>query len=254
VYLSYSRAILNGNTIVANATGGTGGGLGLNGSFATLSENIISANSADSGGGLHLIYQSDAKLTNNVVVDNQASDAGGGLYVETSSPRLLHTTIAHNVSAEPATISDGDGSGVFVSGTLFFRSSVALTNTILVRHTVGITVSTGSTITLMATLWGDGDWANGADWGGAGTIIVGSDDYNYRDAPAFVDPDAGDYHILPESRAIGAGVDAGVRVDVDHEPRPYEAPDLGADEYWPPGELKYVYLPVVLREAPQGSR
>jgi len=63
-----------------------------------------------------------------------------------------------------------------------------------------------------------------------------------------VDPDAGDYHIGPGSAALDAGVDAGVKTDVDHELCPYQAPDLGADEYWPSGVLKYVYLSVVLKD------
>jgi hypothetical protein len=45
-------------------------------------------------------------------------------------------------------------------------------------------------------------------------------------------------------------VDAGIKTDVDHEPRPYQTPDLGADEYWPPGALKRAYLPVVLHQFP----
>jgi hypothetical protein len=44
-----------------------------------------------------------------------------------------------------------------------------------------------------------------------------------------------------------AGVDAGMWTDVDGQPRPYQAPDLGADKYWPPGVLKYFYLPLALR-------
>ena len=36
-------------------------------------------------------------------------------------------------------------------------------------------------------------------------------------------------------------------VDIDSQPRPYQAPDLGTDEYWPPGVLKYFYLPIVLK-------
>ena len=46
-----------------------------------------------------------------------------------------------------------------------------LTNTILVSHTVGISVSVGSTATLEATLWGSGVWANGNDWGGSSSLL-----------------------------------------------------------------------------------
>jgi hypothetical protein len=51
---------------------------------------------------------------------------------------------------------------------------VAVTNTILVSHTVGIRVTAGNTATLEATLWGSGPWANDTDWGGAGTVITGT--------------------------------------------------------------------------------
>jgi hypothetical protein len=36
-------------------------------------------------------------------------------------------------------------------------------NTILAGHTVGIYVGSGSTVSLEATLWGSGVWANDTD-------------------------------------------------------------------------------------------
>jgi hypothetical protein len=48
-------------------------------------------------------------------------------------------------------------------------------------------------------------------------------------------------------RLNDAGVDAGVIRDIDGQPRPYQTPDIGADEYWPPSVLKYFYLPLVTR-------
>jgi hypothetical protein len=32
-----------------------------------------------------------------------------------------------------------------------------------------------------------------------------------------------------------------------HEPRTYQEPDIGADEYWPPSALKIIYLPAIMR-------
>ena len=234
LYLMNSDATLSGNTVSAN-TVPHGGGLYLMHSDATLSGNTILSNTAiGQGGGLWLDF-SDATLTNNVVADNRANGGGSGLLVWSSSPRLLHTTVARN--------GGGDGSGLYVADDGSKDSTVAMTNTILVSHTVGIYVSSGNTATLEGTLWGSGAWANIADWGGAGTVVTGT--VNIRGDPAFVDADNGDYHIGPGSAALDKGVDAGVSTDIDNEPRFYEDPDLGADEYWPPGARKRIYLPLV---------
>jgi uncharacterized repeat protein (TIGR01451 family) len=259
-----TNASLIGNTINYNSTNTSGGGLyvGRNSTVA-LAHNTINSNQAIQGGGLYADYNSTvaltsititanavydrpsynldgdgggiylnsstAAMTNTVIAENQAETAGSGLYIAGSSPRLLHTTIARNGSAS-LTTGGGDGSGVYITGT---ASTVAMTNTILVSHTVGITVAADNTATLTATLWGTDTWANLADWGGAGTIITGT--INIWDQPAFVDPDRGDYHIGPGSAAIDAGVPAGVTVDVDGEPRSVgTAPDIGADEYYHP--------------------
>ena len=209
--LWYSDAMLTGNTVVSN-TAYQGGGLSLWSSNATLSGNTVVSNTAGTwGGGLYL-YGGDAMLINNVVADNQANTAGSGLYIEWfSSPRLLHTTIARN--------SGGDGSGVHVT----FGSTVALTNTILVSHTVGITVTAGSTATLESTLW----HANGTD--SSGNVIRTND---YTGDPAFA---ADGYHIGVGSAALDEGINAGVTTDIDGDPRPLgPGYDLGADEWEPP--------------------
>jgi uncharacterized repeat protein (TIGR01451 family) len=169
---------------------------------------------------VYLSDNSGATLTNNIISDN----SGSGLYIKGSSPRLLHTTIARN--------SGGDGSGVYVTedvGMFYsFYSTVALTNTILVSHAVGVYVTADNTATLEGTLWGDGAWANGTDWSGEGNITTGT--VNLWGDPAFLDPDDGDYHISFGSAAVDAGVDAGVTDDIDGDPRTDGYPDMGADE------------------------
>jgi parallel beta-helix repeat protein len=232
--LAYSAATLHGNTIAYNTADG-GGGLDLFASNATLSNNIVISNTAYFwGGGLYVDQSSNATLVNNVVADNRADSQGSGLYILGSSPRLLHNTIARNTG--------GDGSGVYVTNFGADYGTVAFTNTILVSHTVGITVTGGNTATLEATLW-----ANDTDWGGVGNIFTGT--INIWGAPAFVDPDSGDYHIGATSAAIDKGVNAGVTTDIDSDARPDGCFfDMGADEFMTGVACKYMYLPVIMRQ------
>jgi len=147
--------------------------------------------------------------------------------VRGGSGQFLHNTIARNGSTYGLLVEAG--------------ATIALTNTILISHTVGITVAADSTATLQATLWGSGVWANGADRGGPGTILTGT--VNVWGDPAFGDPEGGDYHIGPGSAAIDAGVDAGVTTDIDGDPRPVGAGyDIGADEF-----MSRTYLPLVIK-------
>jgi parallel beta-helix repeat protein len=230
LWLWGSAAILSDNIITANTAGYDGGGLYLWGSPATLNGNTVSSNIANDGGGLELQY-SDATLTNNVIADNRTETAGSGLYASHSSPRLLHTTIARN--------SGGDGSGVYITGT---ASAVALTNTILVSHTVGITVSTDNTAILNGVLW----YSNTINHDGEGTITV---THEYTGNPAFA---TDGYHLTAFSEAIDKDVeDAGVKDDIDGEPRPLDGdfdglaiPDIGADEFYKPG---LIFLPLILK-------
>jgi PKD repeat protein len=222
-----SAANIMDNFIAGNTATGWGGGLHLWASPSILSGNTIWDNTAtapDSTGGALEFWLSDATLINNVIADNRAGTVGTALFVTwNSSPRLRHNTIARN-----AATSGGDGSAIYVD---YYQgpSTVWLTDTILVSHTVGVTVTAGNAVILEATLWGDGVWANGTDWGGAGTIVTGT--VNLWDVPAFVAPDEGDYHIDPSSAAVDTGVDAGVTWDLDGEPRPMGAGyDIGADE------------------------
>jgi hypothetical protein len=210
------------DNVASHWTWGYGGGMVLYGGINVTLENNVFVGNATSpnpdstgfgGGGLYVEW-SDATFVNTVLADNRASAHGSGVYVSNSSPRFLHTTIARN---------GGDGGGMYVDSWGNNSSSVALTNTVLYSHTVGITVTQGNTATLTATLW----QGNGADRGGAG-VMSHSDDHSGD--PAF----AGDgYHLRSASAAVDKGVEAGVTSDVDGDPRPTgPLPDLGADEFW----------------------
>jgi hypothetical protein len=229
--------VLSGNTIAGNIAL-TGGGFSLVMDTSTLDGNYILSNTAGlAGGGLFIADRSDARLLNSIIASNTAEMSGSGLYILDAAPQLLHSTIARNRG--------GDGSGVVVTQE-FLSSRVTMTNTILVSHTLGISVTEGNTVSLQATLWGAGSWANDADWDGGGTILVGA--RNLWENPAFVAPEAGDYHLRADSAAIDAGLEAGVETDIDGDSRPDRCfPDLGADEHVTGLDCIRIYLPFVLR-------
>lgn len=250
IYLdSSANVVLTGNKIFGNTAGlGGGGGVALwwDSDNATLTGNEIYHNVAWDGGGVTFWASHNATLVNNMVVENQITGSGGdgtGIQLVNSDALLLHTTIARNSG-------DSNSSGVSVvclwNGGVCNPSAITMTNTILVGHAVGLEVREHNTATLEATLWGSGAWANGTDvddWGDQGTVYAV---LNYWGLPAFVAPDAGDYHISAGA-AIDRGVDAGVTSDIDGDPRPAPTgtrPDLGADEF----SQRSVYLPLVVRD------
>ena len=240
LYLGESDATLSGNTIISN-TAGVGGGLVVVGN-ATLSGNIIISNVADLGGGLLLAYTA-VTLTNTAVADNRASTAGSGLYIYGASPRLLHTTIARNGSAGLTAGSGGDGSGVYVTDAGFDAySTVAMTNTILVSHSVGISVTGGNTVTVNGILWHDTSIT--VSQATTATVTVQN---QHQGDPLF---DADGYHLLDGSAAIDKGVDTGVTTDIDGDARPDGCfPDLGADELVTSVECKRIYFPIIMKNS-----
>lgn len=236
LYLDITSADVMGNGILNNVAGpptwGQGGGVYVRISQNTLSANIIRGNTAKIGGGIYL-YGSDKAisdtLVNTIVAENQAGSAGSGIYAEGVDLRLLHATIAGNTG--------GDGSGVhvatFVWGQDRYPSTAELVDTILVNHTVGITVSAGSTATLDSTLWHDND----TDRAGDGAILHERD---HTGNPLFA---ADGYHLTWTSPARDAGVNAGVTTDIDDESRPRgRGFDVGADEF-PASSL---YFPTIV--------
>jgi parallel beta-helix repeat protein len=229
LYLFSADATLQGNTIRGNTAAQLGGGLDVASCSPTLSDNLFVANTARQGGGAYLWYSASA-LINNVFVDNATTAAGSGLWIGGSQLLLLHTTIARN--------SGGDGSGVVVTDAGDTPSAVTMTNTALTNHARGISVTAGSDLTLNGILW----FSTPITVSPAGASVTVQN--QVQGNPAF---GADGYHVTAGSAALNRGVPAGVRVDIDGQPRTFGIPDLGADEYWPAGLPKVFSIPLILR-------
>jgi parallel beta-helix repeat protein len=229
IYLFDSDATLSGNTI-ANNTAVYGGGIDVASCNPILDSNVIAANSAHIGGGIELWY-THSTLSNNAIIDNSATVNGSGLYLGGSTPILLHTTVARN--------SGGYGSAIYVhSDGMTTYSTLAMTNTILVDHSIGISVTSGSSVILNGVLWQNTPIT--ISQSGA-TVVVQN---QYTGSPSF----SGDgYHITAASHAIDLGVPTDVIKDIDGELRLCGSADLGADEYMLGNCLIHAYLPVIIR-------
>lgn len=247
---------LQHNRIQDNAAGpgalsyGFGGGVYIVGDNATLEANLIQDNTAvgiidpgdhplgGKGGGLY-IFSGDPTLINNVVTGNSGRFAGSGLYVYGSSPALYHNTIAENRYAI-----DGDETGLYVvESSAGDRSQVQMYNTVVVSQEVGIYAKGDEVANIVVAdgvLWS----GNISDTWGTGTFFLS---HVYTGTPAFADPLNGDYHITAGSAALDRGVSTATGLDIDDEPR-FGIADLGADEYWTPGALQRVHLPLVVKQ------
>jgi hypothetical protein len=239
--------VLNRNRILNNTAASEGGGLSAHFSgartppctselFATSGDgNIILGNTAGYGGGFTAGDSSKIMFTNTVIADNQSSLQGSAVHDSfNSTVHLVHNTITRN--------SGGDGSGIFVGNPPCCPwggpATIVLTNTVLVSHTFGISVTNGSTANVNSILW-----FNSPITISQGSTAIVSIQNQYQGNPAFT---SDGYHLQATSAAIDKGVNAGVLVDIDGNPRPNgTAPDLGAVEYWALNIFK-IYLPLIL--------
>jgi hypothetical protein len=247
LYYNLIEDNLSGDGTGALTADGNGGGAYLAGDYVTLVGNTIRRNTANgitagnvnsggAGGGVYI--NGSPTLINNIITANQALFAGSGVYVNGSTPNLHHNTIVHNV------FSGGDGSGVFSAESFSnVPGQPRLYNNIIVDQPVGVYADKGD-VTSLALVDGVLWYGNGQNTGGSGTAFVNNE---YTGDPLFVDPASGDYHISSGSPAIDKGIAASAASDMDREPR-LDVPDLGADEYWAPGALKRLYLPLALRQ------
>jgi hypothetical protein len=233
--INNADATIAGNEIVSNVAQISGGGIDLEccgGTTPLIARNFIAHNDGGGLGGGVKVNTTHARLVNNILVGNQANH-GAGIWLDSMVSHPVSTTLIHNTWVGDLAGGEAMWAGTYVTATLV--------NNIIASHTTGIVNSApaSSTVTADHTLF-DG---NSTDYG-SGVISTNE----VRGDPDFVAPAADDYHIGDGSAAIDVGVDAGVTMDIDGDPRPMGAGyDIGADEYW---QGRYIYLPLVVKSYP----
>jgi len=241
-YLRYSSPILTNCTIDDNMSGANehGGGFYCYYSNPMLVScsiiNNVSQGIHGSGGGIYCVY-SNPKLINSQIANNTADDGGGGICCRESAPEIIGCLISGN-SAEK-------GGGIYCD----YSDGPMLINCTLSGNTAeqgpGLACDSNSQVfpsdvsVFNSVLWNgmDSVWNNDdsdlmikycdiqSGWIGVGNIDLD---------PLFVDPDGGDYHLLPGSPCIDAGdndaVPDDVMTDLDGYPRFVDDPgryDIG---------------------------
>ncbi|MHB8520886.1 MAG: immunoglobulin domain-containing protein [Limisphaerales bacterium] len=212
IWVAGGSPLIVDNTITGN-TSYEGGAIYCNGT-PTILNNVISYNtSSGKGGGISI---GEGTLVGNIIVNNRATTGGGGVFCWYGSALIANNTIAGNSNKTAV------GGGIHCE----FGAKPAIANNIVALNSSGIANGGAGTPTLQNNCV----FANAKyDYSGltAGSGDVAAD-------PQFVDPGAGDYHLLPTSACINAGNDAVVQpgaVDIDGEPRIQGAHvDIGADE------------------------
>jgi hypothetical protein len=256
-------AEMRDNGVFNNHVTNFAGGISLRASDgAKLAGNLVRQNSADYGiGGMSVGYSSQIELTANQIYDNDGNTRGGGVSIVSSD----HVTMANNIFAGNQVAEGGRGAAVLCtqnSQALLLHTTLAcnrggqgvysedgstvhMTNTVLVSHTIGVEASTDSLLTMVGTLWGSGAWANLTDTVGSRVSTAAPD---LQGDPAFAAPAGWDYHLTAGSAAIDSAVPAGVITDLDGDRRPDCClPDLGADEYMTGLPCNRGYVPLLLR-------
>lgn len=227
-----TRARVERNEFRESYAGNDRGALSVFYGALLFDRNLVLDNPCRKTSGLYLSYVAPFTITNNIIAGNLGGTTSAqAVLVQGGRGQFVNNTIARNCGGFGITAERG--------------AQVAFTNTIVASHTVGISVTAGSTVTIEATLWGYGPWQTGTRWAGDGVVLPGPT--QIVGLPDFIDPASGNYRLGAHSAAIDAGVPVDLGVDLDGQPRPVgRGFDIGADEYQMVVVKQEAYLPVVV--------
>jgi len=216
--ISQADLLLEDTEFVDGSSSDEGAGASI-GNGTLSARRVVFANGVSRySAGLRLDHVAFA-LENLLFQDNNATGSAApvsGLKLSASIGTLKHATVVGAVQS---------GAGV----ALFDGSTIATANVLLARLGTGVSAADAScTVTMTNTLFGIDPWGL-SGWFAEPSGLVFVHSGSLGGDPAFADPGAGDYHILPTSGARNKGKKAGVVLDLDRGPRD-DAPDIGAYE------------------------
>lgn len=213
--LTIARSLFGGN-----AADDAGGGLYVSSGLWMVVRSRFFDNVAAEGGAFYLTGNHSGRIVNSIFVRN----AGSVLYLgSTAKVEVIHTTIVSPTVGAGEAIRVADG-------------TVQITNTVVASYTTGISATGGIVIEDYDLFFGNALHRDG--------VLTGT--HSLVGDPAFADPYADNYHLMPHSTAIDRGANAGIAIDLDGSPRPWPAGggfDIGVYEcpYW------RIYLSLTLR-------
>jgi len=199
-----------------------------------------------SGGGIHNRYDSSPAITNCKFIGNTAKQDGGGIYNQTlSHPNVINCTFINN--------SGRAGGGIYnkSSNPKIMNCTFSKNSTNLYNPGGAICNYSSSPKILNCIIW-DNQGTSPSEIYPTTLSTVSycnvkggySGDGNINLDPLFVDPDANDYHLQPDSPCIDAGDPCGIytdQTDIDGQPRVYgDFVDMGSDEAWPVDILTFI--------------
>lgn len=253
-----SPASLRNCTITGNTSMDGGGGLAVNGgSYSFSFDNLqITNNYTQSfGGGLYSEWV-NLELNNCIISDNIAYLQGGGIHYNSGGDLTLTNVVIQGNSVER---DPGNGGALHASGSSININFSTIVNNASTSRDEIVTMS-GTLNVTNSIVWSASDsafigfYSHGEIGSISNSIIQGgpsavlhtvnneiNTEYILDLDPQFINPSAGDYHLLPGSPCIGFGTALSQpTTDILGNPRPDPSgtnPDIGAYESpfaWPP--------------------
>jgi len=220
--LAFGQANIYGSQFIGNECSDQGSAAYV-GSFLTVRQSAFVVNQGGRGGAL-FHNALTGNLENSLFARNTATTAGDQMFLNSSSVVALNHVTAVGV--------ESSGTGFHI-----VNSDVALTNTIIASHTIGLNNLNGSISQDYNLFFNNGSDTQGAVSGGG---------HNVSGDHRFVDPANDNYHRDEGSAALDMGSDTGLLVDYDGDLRPL---DDGFDNGFDEANFasSTVYLPFVMR-------